>query len=236
MKPAEDPGVDYTDLVRRGYDRCAVTFAAARREGNPAELTLLTSRLGKGASVLDLGCGSGVPVTRALAEQFRVTGVDFSAEQLRIARGNVASAEFIQGDIRTVELGLREFDAVVAFYAIFHLPREQHFDLFRRIRGWLRTGGFLLATVSALSEPPYTEEDFFGVPMYWSHFSQGEYLSMLTTLGFTLLDASPIGHGYGPAYRGPEERHPLVFAQKAIARRCEQVSRLPVPQPREVPR
>src|SRR6266511_6300784 len=77
MKPAEDPGVDYTDLVRRGYDRCAVTFAAARREGNPAELTLLTSRLGKGASVLDLGCGSGVPVTRALAEQFRVTGVDF---------------------------------------------------------------------------------------------------------------------------------------------------------------
>lgn len=214
MKPAEDPRVDYTDLVRRGYDRCAVAFAEARREGDHTQLVRLTTRLREGASVLDLGCGSGVPITRALAARFRVTGVDFSAEQLRLARSSVAKAEFVQGDIRTVELGPREFDAVVAFYTIFHLPREQQFDLFRRIRGWLRSGGFLLATLSTLGEPPYTEDDFFGGPMYWSNFGQEEYLSMLTTLGFTLLDASPVGHGYGPAHRGPEERHPLVLAQK----------------------
>ncbi|MCX5096466.1 class I SAM-dependent methyltransferase [Streptomyces sp. NBC_00365] len=50
-------------------------------------------------TVLDLGCGSGVPVARALATAgHRVTGVDISEVQIRRAREFVPQAEFIRAD------------------------------------------------------------------------------------------------------------------------------------------
>ena len=42
-----------------------------------------------GASVLDLGCGAGVPTTQELAQCFRVTGVDISARQVALAQQNI---------------------------------------------------------------------------------------------------------------------------------------------------
>ena len=76
--------------------------------------------------MLDIGCGAGVPVTQALSGRFAVTGVDISSEMVRQARANVPGATFIHGDITSVDFPDSSFDAVVAFYSIFHLPREEH--------------------------------------------------------------------------------------------------------------
>ena len=38
----------------------------------------LVARLPKGARVLELGCGAGVPDTQRLAARFQLTGVDVS--------------------------------------------------------------------------------------------------------------------------------------------------------------
>ena len=163
MKQANDPNTDYKALVRQGYDLCAAVYEKARwAETNP-ELTLLTSRLSYGATVLDVGCGAGVPIARALAERFIVTGVDISCEMISRAHVNVPEGRFILRDIMSVEFPPSCFDAAVAFYSIFHLPREEHPCLFQRIHGWLKPGGYLLATVSQFSEAPYTEDDFHGV-------------------------------------------------------------------------
>jgi ubiquinone/menaquinone biosynthesis C-methylase UbiE len=46
--------------------------------------------LNKEANVLDIGCGPGVPVTRALVDcGFHVTGIDFSEQMLARAAVNV---------------------------------------------------------------------------------------------------------------------------------------------------
>ena len=214
MKPATDTSVDYKELVRRGYDRCAEAYNQARHERPFLELDLLTSVLPKGASVLDIGCGNGLPVTRALSQSFAVTGVDISTEQLRLARQNVPAAELLQGDIMAVSFPPGSFDAVVAFFVVFHLPREEHAELFRRIHGWLRPGGYLLATVTLSNETPYIEDGFFGVSMYWSNFGQEEYERILRDLGFTLLRSTTVGHGYAASCSGPAERHPLLFARR----------------------
>ena len=55
MKPADDPTIDYKVLVQRGYDLCADAYDEARRTEAHPELALLTSRLGDGATVLDVG-------------------------------------------------------------------------------------------------------------------------------------------------------------------------------------
>ncbi len=213
MRPADDPCVDYKALVQEGYNRCAAGYAEARAEEAHPELDLLRERLYDGAAVLDLGCGSGVPITRSLAENFSVTGVDTSSEMVRLARANVPEARFLHADITSVELPASSFDAVVAFYSVFHLPREEHNDLFRRVRGWLKPAGYLMCTLTRYSEAAYTEDDFFGETMYWSNYGMSEYADMLTGLGFTLLSTSAVGHGYAEP-EAPPEIHPLVFARK----------------------
>jgi cyclopropane fatty-acyl-phospholipid synthase-like methyltransferase len=106
------------------------------------------------------------------------------------------------------------FDAAVAFYVIFHLAREEQPELFRRVYTWLKPGGYLLATVSLSDEAPYTEEDFFGVRMFWANFAAEGYERMLTRIGFSIVEQRAVSHGYEESYDGPAERHPLILARK----------------------
>jgi len=141
--------------------------------------------------------------------------VDISSEQIRRARRNIPEGTFIQGDIMSVNFLPASFDAAVAFYSIFHLPREEHPDLFRQIYRWLKPGGYLLATVTLSAEAAYTEDDFFDITMYWSNYGLEDYKTILMQIGFKLLDTTVIGHGYKEEYQTPAEQHPLIFAQVA---------------------
>ena len=214
MKPANDPTTDYKALVEQGYNNCAAAYDKVRKENAEQTVIMLIERLDDGAVVLDVGCGPGVPVTQALAQRFTVTGIDISEKMVARARKNVPEGTFLHSDIMSVDFPPAHFDAVVAFYSIFHLPREEHETLFRRIHRWLRPGGFIMATVGLWNESGYTEDEFFGVTMYWSNYSEEAYKHMLEKLGFDLLDVTTVGHGYEEKYQAPEERHPLVFAQK----------------------
>lgn len=217
MKPANDPTIDYKLLVQTNYDRCASDYETARRMTTNPELALLVNRLPNKAQVLDIGCGAGVPVAQTLARHFRVTGVDISAEQIRRAQTNVPKGHFIHSDIMALDFPAGMFDAIVSFYAIFHLPREEHPALFHRIHRWLKPGGYLLATVTHIAEEAYTEDDFFGVTMYWSNYGLADYCRTLQEVGFTILDTQALGHGYNAGIAASPESHPLIFAQRAMA-------------------
>jgi len=216
MQPANDPTINYKQLVQQSYDRCAAAYETARRGTTNPELALLLERLPISAQVLDIGCGAGVPVTQTLAQRFTVTGVDFSVEQIQRAQRNVPTARFIQSDIMALDWPAATFDAVVSFYTIFHLPREEHTELLRRIHTWLKPGGYLLATVSHFAEDAYTEDDFFDVTMYWSNYGLADYCRILQELGFTLLDTRALGHGYNAGTEAAPESHPLIFAQRTL--------------------
>ena len=218
LKPADDPTIDYKTLVRQGYDLCAAAYQQSRQTEAHPELAWLTSRLEDGATVLDVGCGTGVPIARDLAQLFVVTGVDISSEMIQRARSNLPQGRFIHGDIMSVEFPPSSFDAAVAFYSVFHLPREEHRELFRRIHRWLKPHGYLLVTLTSSGEEAYTE-NFHGVTMYWSNYGLDDYREILAETGFTLLETSAIGHGYTQEHQGEDEHHPIVLARKkAIGR------------------
>jgi ubiquinone/menaquinone biosynthesis C-methylase UbiE len=190
------------DLVRRGYDRISLAYrsddgAAAlssaedvsRYAGWAAELAGL---LRPGARVVDLGCGAGIPATRALASHgLTVLGVDFSMVQLRRARRLVPAARFVQADMAALQLSPASADAVVAFYSLIHVPVTDQQELFPRIRCWLRPGGYFLAIVGAwrwTGTAPY-----LGAEMYWDHADTATYLRWLQAARLT-----PIWHRYIP--------------------------------------
>jgi len=214
MKPANDPMIDYKALVRVGYDRCVDRYNAMRAVESPSALDLLTERVRAGASVLDIGCGAGTPITKSLANRFSVTGVDFSTQQIRRARRDVPQADFIESDIMTVRFPSQSFDAVVAFFVLFHLPQRQQIELLERVHTWLVAGGCLLATLSVFNEPPYIEDDFLGAPMYWTNFAEAEYHDLLRGLGYEILCMATVRDGFSESCTGQNHRHPLVLAQK----------------------
>jgi SAM-dependent methyltransferase len=177
-------------LVRRGYDAMSVAYRGdedeeedGRYAGWVAELADL---LPPGALVLDLGCGAGIPATRELAGRgLQVIGVDFSAVQLSRARRLVPAASLVQADMAALQFGPASLDAVVSFYALIHLPLADQRALLRRIRGWLRPAGLLLAIVGARAWTG--TERFFGADMFWEHADTGSYLDWLQAAGLTPL-------------------------------------------------
>jgi ubiquinone/menaquinone biosynthesis C-methylase UbiE len=183
-------------LVRSGYDRIAERYSVAALEGR-TEATYYRSflercidRLPDGARVLDLGCGAGI-VAAELASRARLVGVDLSIEQLRLARRRVPNALFVQADMTRFEVRDRSLDAVAAFWSIIHVRRELHAELFGRIRRWVRPGGVLFGTLGS-GDNPHEEDDFYGVPMYWSHFDAETNRRLLADAGFGIEQADVV--------------------------------------------
>ncbi len=199
---------DKRKMVKRGYETCARNYAETRDQfQNERHLEDLARRLTSGSHVLDLGCGSGKPIDAFLLEKgFDVTGVDISEEQIRLAKQALPGGTFIQGDMCGVELPAESFDAVVSFYAIFHIPREEHADLLHKAWSLLRPGGFLLVTMGS-GEWEGTEEDFHGAKMFWSHYGREKNLQIIREAGFTVLSEEIDTSG--------GEEHLMVLAQKS---------------------
>lgn len=181
---------DARAIVKAGYDalvdRYGAWAGASDDPGRERLLAEITARLPDGARVLDLGCGSGIPSTRVLAERFDVTGVDLSAAQVTAARRNVPAATFVQGDLATIELPQAAWDAVTAFYSLTHVPRAEHGAVFGRVARWLVPGGLFLATLGARDSPDWTG-DWLGRPMFFSSHDPGTNRSLLDAAGFELL-------------------------------------------------
>ena len=212
FKIANDPDADYRALVRAAYDRCAMDYASQRRATAEVELNLITERLEAGSKILDVGCGAGIPVARHLTKTFDATGIDISSSMIVLARRNVPSARFIHADVVETEFPAASFDAIVSYYAVFHIPRQEHPDLFRRFARWLRPGGLLLITVARNDDGPgYTEDDFFGETMYWSNFGPSTYRKLLAETGFWIEQEGIAGAGLA-SVDAQEEVHPFFFA------------------------
>lgn len=178
-------------LVADGYDQVAQEYAGLETEEDgewPRQrwLAEVLHRLPADSRVLDLGCGNGVPVTAALAEQHRVTGVDVSEIQIAQARARVPGADLRVGDALELRFPPGSFEAVVAFYTLDHLPRERLGELLTRIRDWLTPGGLLLFSVEPVDQPG-TVGQWLGVPMYFSSYPPETTLRLVSEAGFTVL-------------------------------------------------
>ena len=99
----------------------------------------------KGAA-LDVGCGSGGRLLRLLENaNFQVTGLDASAQMIRLAKDNHAGANFIHGDIRQWESGLT-FDFILAWDSLFHLPLAAQKPVLEKLCRLLSVGGVMIHT------------------------------------------------------------------------------------------
>jgi SAM-dependent methyltransferase len=187
---------DAKRVVADGYDRIAERYLAwgatgIREAERDSYTTVLLDALPVGASVLELGCGAGVPTTQRLAERFAVTGIDISARQIELARRNVPGATFIHADMTALAIPPATFDAVCAFYAFGHVPREEHAALLRQIATWLHPDGLFVASFSNDGAAGEIEDDWLGAPMYFSGYDAETNARLVRDAGLEIVTARP---------------------------------------------
>src|ERR1035438_548608 len=140
----------------------------------------------EGGSILDLGCGAGLPISGYLIQQgTAVTGVDSSAPMIDLCRKRFPQQEWLVADMRTLELG-RRFDGILAWDSFFHLcPEDQRvvFPVFARHAG-------AKAALMFTSGPRHGEviAEFEGEPLYHGSLDPAEYRVRLDELGFEVVD------------------------------------------------
>jgi cyclopropane fatty-acyl-phospholipid synthase-like methyltransferase len=182
---------DPARIVAAGYDRVAEEYARLE-EGvewpRLRRLQALLAQLEPGSDVLDVGCGNGVPALQEIAREHRAVGVDVSARQVELARANVPEARVLHADVRELDFAPASFDAIVSFYALDQIPREEHAAVLARWRAWLRPGGRLLLSVED-GDRPDAVGDWLGVPMFLSHFDAGTATRIAAETGFTIDSA-----------------------------------------------
>ena len=145
-----------------GYDEHMRTTI----EGASAFYAYTASMLptGKGARVLDLGCGTGLE----LEEYFRlnseadVTGIDLSEAMLKALKEKFPDRKIhlILGSYFDVPFGEKAYDAAVSVESLHHFPAEQKEALYRKLYAALRDNGcFVLTDYFAESEE--LEKEYF---------------------------------------------------------------------------
>jgi len=203
--------MNYKETVKAGYNAIADRYLAERTRDS-ADVRLLDDfiqRLPVHADVLDAGCGAGVPIAQMLSERFKVTGVDFSEAQIELAKKNAPEAKFICADMTKLDFPENSFDGICSYYAIIHIPREEHEALLKNFYRTLKRNGHALLCLGAENLIDDIDENYLGTRMYWSHYDSETYLRMLKDCGFSLVWSKFVGdsgcEGVG---------HLFVFVQK----------------------
>ncbi len=100
-----------------------------------------------GASILDIGCGTGVPIASALWHRgFAVHGIDPAPSLLAAFRRNLPAAPAACEAAESSGFFYRQFDAAIAIGVMFLLPESSQRALIHRVGQLLHPGGHFLFT------------------------------------------------------------------------------------------
>lgn len=98
-------------------------------------------------SVLDVGFGTAMLASKLYDGGNTITGLDFSAEMLKIASSKMPEAKLLQWDFTNglpPVLNKRKFDFIVSTYALHHLTDEDKAVFIRKLPDILASDGAIL--------------------------------------------------------------------------------------------
>jgi SAM-dependent methyltransferase len=203
------------------YDRLAVGYDRARaappRQFLRVLERILLPRLSPGSPILDLCCGAG-HLTKMLADRgFQMTGLDPSAEMVRIARDRVPEAELAVADARRFNRPAVFAAAICTFEGLNHvLALDELRHVFSNVAACLRPGGLFAFDLLG-------EEAYRGPWQKTATLVAGDCVLDVhggyrpdERLAWTEIAVSPRGGGGGSVVRIVQRCHDLESARGAL--------------------
>ena len=137
------------------------------------------------STVLDVGCGTGVPISKVLIDdEMSVYGVDASPTLVKAFQQNFPNTPIV---CETAEDSLffnRKFDGIIAWGLMFFLSKEAQASVIQKAAGVLKAGGKLLFT------SPYKKTDWKDAMTGQHSTSLGakKYRELLSASGLSLIE------------------------------------------------
>jgi cyclopropane fatty-acyl-phospholipid synthase-like methyltransferase len=143
------PGTQHSVDRSNGYEAVAAQLIRGRDQSAIGVATVRSwaTLLPAGASILDLGCGHGVPISAALIKDgYIVYGVDASPSLAAEFQRRFPLAQVACEAAEDSSFFRRTFDGIVAIGLMFLLAAETQAKLIRRVASVLNEGGRFLFT------------------------------------------------------------------------------------------
>ena len=141
--------------------------------------------LERGAVVLDLGCGTGIPVSKILMDHgMTVYGIDASPTMVKTFHENFPNVPIACEDVESSSFFNRKFDAIISWGLMFLIPEESQILFIKKAALALHAGGKFL-----LTSPP--------APIVWDDgmtdqrsqsLGAEKYRELLSASGLSLIE------------------------------------------------
>jgi cyclopropane fatty-acyl-phospholipid synthase-like methyltransferase len=137
-----------------GYEKAAKEFIQIRGQKidgiGAGKVRHWVSSLPRKSSILDLGCGTGIPITKVLIDQGMVVyGIDASQSLLNEFRKKFPTSSVENAAVESSLFFERKFDAIIAWGLIFLISEENQIKVLQKTARSLKDGGKFLFTAPA---------------------------------------------------------------------------------------
>jgi len=128
-----------------GWEAIASNFIAGRSDIGSGVVRQWAKNLRPGADVVDLGCGSGVPISLTLVQEgLAISGIDASPTLLSAFRRRFPEAQAACETVQSSTFFGRKFDAAVAVGLLFLLSEDDQRQVIKSVARALKPGGRFL--------------------------------------------------------------------------------------------
>ncbi len=144
----------------------------------------LVKRLKKGASIIDVGCGSGRDMAWLKSRGYQPLGFEGSSGLARLAR-EASGCNVIEGDFETFDFSSLSVDAILLVTALVHVPYERLATVLKNVAEVLNPGGWILLSLKEGSGV-FTDEK--GRTVYL--WQREELETLVTSLHYEIVETS----------------------------------------------
>lgn len=176
-------------MNRESYNKIAPQWSIARKGFFGRErdyLDAVLKSVPEGATILDLGCGTGRPMAEYVVAMGRhIVGVDQSEALLDMARARLPQENWVLAAIETY--GIQgDYAGAIIWDSLFHIRRSEHEPILKKVIQSLPVGGRLMVTVGGSEHPPFT--DFmYGQRFFYDSHAPEQTERILRDLGCRLV-------------------------------------------------
>ena len=172
-----------------GYEAMAAIFIKGRGHDVNGVGTLSVSNwvraLPLDSTVLDLGCGTGVPISKVLIDEgMRVYGIDSSPTLVKAFQQNFPNTPVVCEMAEDSLFFNRKFDGIVAWGLMFLIRKEAQERIIQKVANALNAGGKLLFT--SPSEKTHWKDAMTG--QHSTSLGAKKYRELLSSSGLSLIE------------------------------------------------
>lgn len=141
-----------------------------------------------GKRILDIGCGTGTLSEYIANKGYNVDAIDFSEEMLKIARNKIKNVNFIQMDMRNINLD-KKYDGIMLAYSLFHISKKEVIKAIQTYYDLLNDQGTMLIILQEGEGEKYVEENLEkGLKKFVNFYSFEEIKKVLNINHFKIIE------------------------------------------------